>query len=139
MPLKACPAPKACRRPAQPSINCWLPTNRTTGNISLTSNLPVNPVVIENSTIINARVRLGEQWSPLANAGIRDALASNSGMTSEQVADCPLFLTGPGSEIRDRLQTRREQTGISYVVIQGKDEALLEQFAEEVVEPLSGT
>ena len=56
----------------------------------------------------------------------------------EQVADCPLFLTGPASEIRDRLEKRREQTGISYVVIQGGDEAVLEQFASEVVEPLSG-
>jgi probable F420-dependent oxidoreductase len=72
-------------------------------------------------------------------SGIRDALADSSGMSPEQVADCPLFLTGSGPEIRDRLEKRREQTGISYVVIQGKDEAVLEQFAAEVVEPLSGS
>ncbi len=71
-------------------------------------------------------------------SGIREALASSSGLSVEQIADCPLFLTGPASEIRDRLEARREQTGISYVVIQGRDEAVLEQFAAEVVEPLSG-
>ena len=45
--------------------------------------------------------------------GLRDGLAKSSGMTPAQVADCPLFLTGPASEIRDRLQQRREDTGIS--------------------------
>ena len=70
--------------------------------------------------------------------GLREALARNSGMTPEQVADCPLFLTGPGSEIRDRLEKRREDCGISYVVIQGRDPEVLESFAEQVVEPLSG-
>ncbi len=70
--------------------------------------------------------------------GLREALARNSGMTPDQVADCPLFLTGPGSEIRDRLEKRREDCGISYVVIQGRDPEVLENFAEQVVEPLSG-
>jgi len=68
---------------------------------------------------------------------IRNALASGSGMTAEQVADCPLFLTGSPSEIRDRLQKRREEAGISYVVIQGGEEALLENFAKEIVQPLA--
>jgi alkanesulfonate monooxygenase SsuD/methylene tetrahydromethanopterin reductase-like flavin-dependent oxidoreductase (luciferase family) len=40
-------------------------------------------------------------------SGLRAALARSSGMSDEQVADCPLFLTGPASEIRDRLETRR--------------------------------
>ncbi|MEN8184637.1 MAG: TIGR03621 family F420-dependent LLM class oxidoreductase [Myxococcota bacterium] len=70
--------------------------------------------------------------------GIRDALAGQSGMSREQVADCPLFLTGSASEIRERLEKRREQTGISYVVIQGDDPDRLERFAEGVVGPLSG-
>jgi probable F420-dependent oxidoreductase len=70
--------------------------------------------------------------------GLREALARSSGMTPEQVADCPLFLTGPASEIRDRLEARREQTGISYVVIQGRDPAVVERFAAEVVAPLAG-
>ena len=58
----------------------------------------------------------------------------------EQVADAPLFLTGSASEIRDRLMKRREETGISYIVIQGRerDEASLERFAEAVVAPLAG-
>ena len=69
---------------------------------------------------------------------LREALARNSPMTVEQVADCPLFITGSPTEIRDTLERRRETTGISYVVIQGKDPALLESFAEAVVAPLAG-
>lgn len=69
---------------------------------------------------------------------VREAIAKSSGMTVEQVADCPLFLTGSASEIRDRLEQRREDTGISYTVIQAGDDALLETFAKEIVEPLSG-
>lgn len=71
---------------------------------------------------------------------VREGLASNTGMTVEQVADCPLFLTGPPSEIRERLERWREENGISYVVIQSADPdlALLESFAKHVVEPLTG-
>jgi probable F420-dependent oxidoreductase len=70
--------------------------------------------------------------------GIREALARNSAMTVEQVADCPLFLTGSAAEIRDRLERRREETGISYVVIQGRELDVVERFAAEVMEPLAG-
>jgi hypothetical protein len=59
-------------------------------------------------------------------------------MTPDEVTHCPLFLTGSAQEIRDVLEKRREETGISYVVIQGDDEGLLESFAENVVEPLAG-
>ena len=69
---------------------------------------------------------------------LREALSRNTGMSVEEVADCPLFITGSGSEIRERLERQREQTGISYVVIQGGDFALVERFAEEVVAPLAG-
>lgn len=68
---------------------------------------------------------------------LREGLAKQTGMTVEQVADCPLFLTGSASELRDRLERRREETGISYTVIQAGDEALLERFAEHIVEPLA--
>jgi len=71
-------------------------------------------------------------------SGLRAGLAANTGMTPEQIADCPLFLTGSPAELRDRLEKRREQTGISYSVIQGKDLAGIETFAEAVVEPLAG-
>ena len=70
--------------------------------------------------------------------GLRRALAGNTGMSEEQIADCPLFLTGPAREIQDRLQRRREALGISYVVIQGREMAQVEQFAEAVVAPLAG-
>lgn len=72
-------------------------------------------------------------------AGLRDSLAKSSGMTAEQVADCPLFLTGSAQEIRERLEKRREETGISFVVIQGDDVATLESFAKEIVEPLTSS
>jgi probable F420-dependent oxidoreductase len=69
---------------------------------------------------------------------LREALARNTGMSVEQVADCPLFLTGSPAELRERLERRREETGISYVVIQGRELETLERFAEAVVEPLAG-
>jgi probable F420-dependent oxidoreductase len=71
-------------------------------------------------------------------SGLRAALAKSSGMSEAQVADCPLFLTGSAGEIRERLERRREETGISYIVIQGRDEAVLEQFAKEIALPLAG-
>ena len=42
------------------------------------------------------------------------------------------------AEIRERLEKRRDETGISYVVIQGRDREVLEGFAEHVVAPLAG-
>ena len=69
---------------------------------------------------------------------LRRALAGSTGMSEEQVANCPLFLTGSGPEICDCLQARREQTGISYVVVPGTDMDQVEAFAEAVVAPLAG-
>lgn len=69
---------------------------------------------------------------------LREALARSTGMSVEQVADCPLFLTGSPAELRERLERRRQETGISYVVFQGKDPETVERFAEAVVEPLAG-
>lgn len=70
-------------------------------------------------------------------SGVRRALAGSTGMSSEEVADCPLFLTGPASEIQDRLVKRREATGLSYIVIQGRDMEQIEHFAAEVMRPLA--
>ena len=71
-------------------------------------------------------------------SGLREGLAQNTGMSVEQVEDCPLFLTGSGAEICDRLQKRREETGISYITIQGDRPGMIEDFAEKVVGPLAG-
>jgi probable F420-dependent oxidoreductase len=71
-------------------------------------------------------------------AGIRAGISQNTGMSVEEVAECPLFITGSPAEIRDRLEKRREETGISYIVIQGGRDDLLESFARHVVEPLAG-
>ena len=68
--------------------------------------------------------------------GLREALSRQSGMSVEQVADCPIFLTGSAAEIQDRIAKRREQTGISYLVIQGGDMEQVERFAAEVMAPL---
>ncbi len=69
---------------------------------------------------------------------MREMVAANTGMSVEQVASCPLFLIGTAAELRDTLQQRRENTGVSYVVIQGQDAAQMEQFARAIVEPLGG-
>jgi alkanesulfonate monooxygenase SsuD/methylene tetrahydromethanopterin reductase-like flavin-dependent oxidoreductase (luciferase family) len=71
-------------------------------------------------------------------APVREMVGANTGMTAAQVAGCPLFLIGSAAEIRDSLERRREQTGISYVVIQGQDRAQVERFAQEIVAPLAG-
>jgi probable F420-dependent oxidoreductase len=71
-------------------------------------------------------------------SGIREALSKSTGMSAEDIADCPLFLTGSGSEIREQLEKRREETGISYIAIQGTDLSVVEAFAEQVVAPLAG-
>lgn len=70
-------------------------------------------------------------------SGLRAALSKSSGMSEEEVADCPIFLTGSASEIRERLEKRREETGISYVTLAAAAGDVLEEFAE-VVEPLVG-
>src|SRR5262245_47234374 len=69
---------------------------------------------------------------------LRDMIAQNTSMTGEEIAGCPLFLTGSASEIQDTLQRRREQTGISHVVIQHRDLATTRRFAEAVVAELAG-
>jgi probable F420-dependent oxidoreductase len=69
---------------------------------------------------------------------LRELVSKQTGMSTSDVARCAGFLTGPGSELRDRLEERRAETGISYVVIQGGDPAALERFAEAVVAPLAG-
>ncbi len=69
---------------------------------------------------------------------LREMLAKNGGMTLEQVAACPLYLTGSASEIRETLEKRREAFGIGYVVIQSHDEKSLASFAEQVALPLAG-
>ncbi len=72
---------------------------------------------------------------------VRQAIASSTGMTPDEVAACPLFLTGPPSEIVERLQRQRESTGISYIVIQDGSHTppgTLERFAEGVVAELAG-
>jgi len=67
----------------------------------------------------------------------REFLGKQAGMSAEDVAASPLYLVGSAREIQDTLQRRREELGFSYVVIQGRDFALLEKFAAEVVAPLT--
>jgi probable F420-dependent oxidoreductase len=69
--------------------------------------------------------------------GLRHALAALSGLSEEEAADSPLYLTGSPAEIADRLQQRRAVTGINYIVIQDQEDAVLERFAKEVMERLA--
>ena len=69
---------------------------------------------------------------------IREMVAASTSMPVDQIDDSPLFLIGSAAELRDTLELRREQTGISYIVIQGQDRAQIERFAQDVVAPLSG-
>lgn len=69
---------------------------------------------------------------------LRARLAGGSGMSEDEVAACPLFLVGSPGELRDQLEARRAETGISYIVIQGGDDALLDAFAKEIIQPLAG-
>jgi probable F420-dependent oxidoreductase len=69
---------------------------------------------------------------------LRDMIAQNTGMALDDIADCPLFLTGSAEQIMDTLQRRREKTGISHVVIQHRDLATTRKFAEAIVGPLAG-
>lgn len=69
---------------------------------------------------------------------VRERLGGNAGMRPEEVADCALFLTGSASEIRDTLERRREDNGTSYIVIQAHSQRLVEDFAENIVAPLTG-
>jgi len=69
---------------------------------------------------------------------VREMVGASTGMTPAEVAACPLFLIGSASEIRDSLERRREETGVSYLVIQGQERAQVERFAQEIVAPLAG-
>lgn len=94
-----------------------------------------DPDAIELNTLVFVVAMLDDP-SP-----VRSTLAATTGMTEEEVAACPTFLTGPPSEICDRLLAQRDETGISYIVIQDSGQAppgTLEKFAEEVIAPLNG-
>lgn len=69
---------------------------------------------------------------------VRELIAGSTGMSQDQIVGSPLFLVGSAAEIIDNLEQRREQTGISYVVLQGGDIEALERFAEHVMGPLRG-
>jgi probable F420-dependent oxidoreductase len=69
---------------------------------------------------------------------LREMIAQNTGMSHDEIAGCPLFMTGSAREICDTLLARRERTGISHVVIQHRDLAATRKFAEAVVAELNG-
>lgn len=91
-----------------------------------------DPEAIEFNTL-SFVVAVSDDPKPL-----REAISRNTGLSVEQVGDCPIFLTGSANEICDRLEQRREETGISYVVIQGGEPDVVETFAEGIVARLAG-
>jgi len=70
---------------------------------------------------------------------VREMIAARTGMPIDAISRSPLVLVGSGAEIRETLQRRREEAGISYVVVQGSDPGQIERFAREVVETLSAS
>lgn len=66
-----------------------------------------------------------------------EAIAMRWGVTSDEVTRSALFLTGSASEIQELLEWRRNETGISYIVIPGSNPVTVEQFAKLVVKPLT--
>jgi probable F420-dependent oxidoreductase len=70
---------------------------------------------------------------------VRRRLAADHGMSEAEVAGCPMYLTGSLSEIHDGLVQRREDTGINYLILVDTGEpGLVERFAQQIVEPLTG-
>jgi len=69
----------------------------------------------------------------------RRRIAEAHGMSEAGVAGCPMYLTGSLAEIHDRIAQRREETGISYLILVDTGEPrLVERFAEQIVQPLRG-
>ncbi len=74
-----------------------------------------------------------------APGAVRRRIGAGHGMSEDDVAGCPMYLTGSLAEIQDRMAERREQTGISYLILVDTGEpGLVERFAEQIVEPLTG-
>ena len=90
-----------------------------------------NPDEIELNTLIYPTVITDDPKSA------REAISKKEGITVTEVAQCPRFLIGSASEIQEQLKKLREETGISYVVILGKNLDIVTQFGELVVKPLT--
>jgi probable F420-dependent oxidoreductase len=89
------------------------------------------PEAIEWNTCIE-RLAIAPDPGPL-----REALARDTGLTAEQIAQSYFFLTGTPAEARDVLQRRRDESGVSYFVVFDWSAQQLEAFAEAVVSPLA--
>jgi probable F420-dependent oxidoreductase len=111
-----------------------------------------------------AAVELSTQLCFSAVAGdpgpLQEALATATGVTPQVQDSSTIFLTGTPAQARERLQRRREATGLSYFVVfdmannyvrpegwtpalpgdsgPGAGDRYLEAFAEAVVRPLTG-
>jgi probable F420-dependent oxidoreductase len=68
---------------------------------------------------------------------IREQVAKTYEMTVDELAECPFFLIGSAREIQEQLKRLREETGISYFGIIGRDMAFIEQCSEAIVKPLT--
>jgi hypothetical protein len=73
-------------------------------------------------------------------AARREALARDNGIAVDDLRDSTLFLTGSGTEVRDRLLEYRDRVGLSYFSLFDPGAEQIEYLAEHVVGPLvSGT
>jgi len=70
--------------------------------------------------------------------GLQEALCQETDLSGTQITDSSLFLTGTPAQVRDRLERRRQATGLSYYSIHEPEPDQIRAFAEGVVEPLAG-
>ena len=95
---------------------------------------PRRPAAIPNAIELQAlSFVLAITDTPGASARSARAIERHDGGAGRRLSALPDRL---GREIQDRLAKRREQTGISYVVIQGAEMEQVERFAAEVMAPL---
>ncbi|NQU36166.1 MAG: LLM class flavin-dependent oxidoreductase [Actinobacteria bacterium] len=63
-------------------------------------------------------------------------------MTSSEMLETSIFLTGRPGDVRDRIRRQRDETGLNYLVLQRnettEDWGDLERLVENVIEPLTG-
>ena len=69
----------------------------------------------------------------------RAHLAEQEGVPVAATTESSLFLTGTPDEVRQRVQERRERSGISYYSLFDPGEETIEVVARELVAPLAGT
>jgi len=67
---------------------------------------------------------------------IIENIANSSGVTVEEVENSTMVMVGSSSDIRDKIQRLREETGVNYYVFLLRGDQI-EEYAESIVQPLT--